>query len=132
MYGCGPSAWSIDRALRRPSIASAPPCEPGCAGVRRRRRWRRAPGYAPASASIAGRRVDAVVSYLEPRNLDSLPSQGFARQNATIARPGGRDYAARFRTLDLQLATALRWGWVPITLRVEGARNLAVTRESDA
>jgi len=63
--------------------------------------WVAAGQVAMGRASSSGRRVDAVVSYLEPRNLDPLPSRGFARQNATVARPGGRDYAARFRTLDL-------------------------------
>ena len=77
-------------------------------------------------------RTEVVGSYLEFGNLDELPSQGFARQNTTVLGPEGRRYAVDFRVLDFQAAVTSRWASLPISMRVDVARNLAADEHHDA
>jgi hypothetical protein len=77
-------------------------------------------------------RTEMILSVADPFQLDDLPSQGYARQNATLVLPQGRVFASDFRIADLQLAVTTRWKALPIAARVEAARNVSADRDRDA
>jgi len=77
-------------------------------------------------------RAEVELSYLAFNHLEDLPEQGFARQNASVVGTTGRSLASEFRILDLQWAGERRWGAWPVSIRLEGSRNLAVDRDRDA
>lgn len=67
---------------------------------------------------------DATVSWLR---FDGTPR--FTRQNE--AGSGGRGYAARFQVLDLQLGARAAPGGVPLSVRLDLARNVVRSRDRD-
>jgi len=83
-------------------------------------------------SSEASNLWDFVASYLQFGEIDDLPSQGFGRQNTMVVGPEGRRYAEDFQILDLQAGGRARVRSVPISARVDVARNLAAEEHRDA
>lgn len=79
----------------------------------------------------AGSGADAGIAWLRSEGPKDLARGALARQNATRADASGVRYQARFEIVDLQLGAHTTVGDVPVGLRIDLARNVALSRERD-